>query len=48
MNHLYSLLKIGSVTNCSECDKFTQTNSYERDDDLVVDLCAGCQSRLHA
>ena len=48
MNHLYSLLKIGSITNCSNCDSFSMTNAYLRDDDLEVDLCNSCQSRLHA
>lgn len=48
MKHLYVLQKIGSQTNCSNCDDFTATNSYERDDDLIVDLCNRCQSLLHA
>jgi hypothetical protein len=53
MKHIYSLLTIGllafgSVTNCSNCDKFIETNKYLRDDDLEVDLCARCQSMLHA
>ena len=48
MKHLYTLRTIGSHTNCSTCDAFTITNSYERDDDLIVDLCNRCQVQEHA
>ena len=48
MKHLYILRRIGSHTNCSNCDDFTITNSYFRDDDLIVDLCSKCQFQDHA
>jgi hypothetical protein len=48
MKHLYTLLRIGLHTNCSNCDAFTNTNTYERDDELIVDLCNRCQVQEHA
>ena len=48
IKHLYTLRSIGSFTNCSNCDDFTDTNSYVRDDDLLVDLCNQCQIQEHA
>jgi hypothetical protein len=47
MSHRYEFGYYGGVTNCSICDKYTETNEYNRDDGLVVFLCKVCVDKLH-
>jgi hypothetical protein len=44
---IYNFSRFSGVSNCSECDDFTQVDEYDRDDGLVVWLCKRCEDRLH-
>ena len=35
------------ITNCSDCDAFTQANEYDREDHLVIFLCKNCENKHH-
>jgi len=45
--HIYSFSGYGGVSNCSDCDAFSQVNEYDRHDGLVVFFCNNCENKKH-
>jgi hypothetical protein len=47
MKHIYSFRGLGGFENCSDCDKDTMVNEYDRDDGLLVVFCKKCEDKNH-
>jgi len=47
MKQLHSFSGFAGFMNCSDCDRDTTVNEYDREDGLVVYLCKQCEDKKH-
>ena len=45
--YIYNFSGYAGITNCSDCDAFTQVNEYDREDRHIFLLCKNCENKHH-